>query len=139
MPYRVAKDEQRMHDVGRPEELGYERIDGPLESLFDPAEDGWDRPSIKLNTHPLHPFPDLGPADLLLPSNANKLRFVLDCLAVGLAMALLSYFPLLLISWTQTRDLSSWIYGTMTTVGAGSALLLFVVAITEERRFRAEL
>jgi hypothetical protein len=109
------------------------------DDLFKRGEDGWDRASIKLNTHPLHPFPDIKPADLLLPTAANKTRLVVDCLAVGLAMALLSYFPLLLFAWTQTSDLSSWIYGTMATVGAGSALLLFVVAVTEERRFRASL
>ena len=109
------------------------------DDLFERGEDGWDRASVKLNTHPLHPFPDVKPADLLKPTAANKLKLAIDCLIVGVAMALLSYFPLLMISWTQTEDLSSWIYGTMATVGGGSALLLFVVAVTEERRFRASL
>jgi hypothetical protein len=109
------------------------------DDLFQRGEDGWDRASIKLNTHPLHPFRDVKPADLLKPTAANKVRLAVDCVIVGVAMALLSYFPLLLISYTQTADLSSWIYGTMLTIGSVSALLLFSVAVIEERRFRASL
>jgi hypothetical protein len=103
------------------------------------GEDGFDRASMTLKTHPLHPFPDIKPADLLKPTATNKVRLAVDCVIVGVAMALLSYFPLLMISWTQTADLSSWIYATMATIAGGSALLLFVVAVTEERRFRASL
>jgi hypothetical protein len=66
-------------------------------------------------------------------------RLVVDCLVVGVCMALLSYFPLLLIAFTRTNDISSWIYGTMLTIGSASALLLFSVAVVEERRFRASL
>jgi hypothetical protein len=109
------------------------------DDVFQRGEDGWDRASITLKTHPLHPFPDVKPADLLKPTAANKVRLAVDCVIVGVAMALLSYFPLLLFSYTQTADLSSWIYGTMLTIGSVSALLLFSVAVIEERRFRASL
>jgi hypothetical protein len=103
------------------------------------GEDGWDRASITLKTHPLHPFPDVKPGDLIKPTAANKVRLVVDCLIVGVALALLSYFPLLMIAFTRDDDLSSWIYGTMVTIGSVSALLLFSVAVIEERRFRASL
>jgi hypothetical protein len=103
------------------------------------GEDGFDRASITYRSHPLHPFPDIKPADLLKPTAANKVRLVVDCLIVGVALALLSYFPLLMIAFTRDEDLSSWIYGTMFTIGSVSALLLFSVAVIEERRFRASL
>ncbi len=108
-------------------------------TIFERGEDGWDRASIQLNTHPLHPFPDIKPADLIATTAGNKTRLVVDCLAVGLVMALMTYFPLLLYAVTQTSDLSTFIYTTMAVVGGGTAFLLFVVAVTEERRFRAEL
>ncbi|HET7856040.1 MAG TPA: hypothetical protein VFL41_06240 [Gaiellaceae bacterium] len=108
-------------------------------NLFERGEDGWDRASIQLKTHPLHPFPDVQPADLIVSTAANKVRLAVDCVAVGLGMALFSFFPLLLFALTQTRDLSTVIYGTMTVVGGGTAVLLFIVAVTEERRFRAGL
>jgi hypothetical protein len=109
------------------------------DDLFERGEDGWDRASIKLKTHPLHPFRDVKPSDLLKPTAANKMRLVVDCLIVGVAMALLSYFPLLMIAFTRPDDISTWIYGTMLTIGSLSALLLFSVAVIEERRFRASL
>jgi hypothetical protein len=109
------------------------------DDFFKRGEDCFDRASITLNTHPLHPFPDVKPADLLKPTAANKVRLVVDCLIVGVALALLSYFPLLMIAFTREEDLSSWIYGTMVTIGSVSALLHFSVAVIEERRFRASL
>jgi hypothetical protein len=118
--------------------VSYEGWSGK-DDLFEHGEDGWDRASVKLNTHPLHPFPDVKPTDLLKPTAANKVRLVVDCLIVGVAMALLSYFPLLMIAFTRPDDISSWIYGTMLTIGSVSALLLFSVAVIEERRFRASL
>jgi hypothetical protein len=109
------------------------------DDLFERGEDGWDRASIQLRSHPLHPFPDVKPADLIKPTAANKVRLLVDCVIVGVAMALLSYFPLLMIAFTRPDDISSWVYGTMLTIGSVSALLLFSVAVIEERRFRASL
>jgi hypothetical protein len=98
---------------------------------------GWDRASIQVNTHPLHPMPRVGPLDLLRPTAANKIRLVLDCLAVGVALALLVYFPLMMISFTTTADLSAWIAGTMTVIGGAAAILLFFAALADEREFRS--
>ena len=98
---------------------------------------GWDRASIQVNTHPLHPFPNVSPFDLLRPTAANKLRLVVDCFAVGVALALLVYFPLLMISFTTTADLSAWIAGTMVVIGGTTAILLFFAALADEREFRS--
>jgi hypothetical protein len=99
----------------------------------------WDRASIKVNTHPLHPRPRVRAEDLLLPSATNKFRLVADCLGVGAVMSLLAYFPLLLFALASTSDLSMWILGAMLTVGCVSALLLFAVTLVDERRFREDL
>jgi hypothetical protein len=98
---------------------------------------GWDRASIQVNTHPLHPSPKVGPLDMLRPTAANKVRLVFDCLAVGVALALLVYFPLMMISFTTTADLSAWIAGTMTVIGGAAAILLFFAALADEREFRS--
>jgi predicted lysophospholipase L1 biosynthesis ABC-type transport system permease subunit len=98
---------------------------------------GWDRASIQVNTHPLHPMPRVSPLDLLRPTAANKVRLVLDCLAVGVSLALLVYFPLMMISFTTTTDLSAWIAGAMATIGGAAAILLFFAALADEREFRS--
>jgi hypothetical protein len=98
---------------------------------------GWDRASIQMNTHPLHPSPNVRPLDMIRPTAANRLRLVIDCFAVGVALALLVYFPLLMISFTTTADLSAWIAGTMATIGGAAAVLLFFAALADEREFRS--
>jgi predicted lysophospholipase L1 biosynthesis ABC-type transport system permease subunit len=109
--------------------------DEVLERGNDPK--GWDRASIQINTHPLHRFPNVSPLDLLRPTAANKVRLVLDCLAVGVSLALLVYFPLLMIAFTTTIDLTAWILGTMVTIGGVAAVLLFFAALADEREFRS--
>ena len=108
---------------------------------MDPGEDpkGWDRASIALNTHPLHPSPQISQADLLLPSAGNKVRLVADSITLGLAIALLCYFPLMLVGFTTTSDITGWILGTMVTVAVVTAVSVFVVAIADERDFVASL
>jgi len=125
MPYNVADD-----DDSRP-------VAGFMEGGEDPK--GWDRASITLKTHPLHPFPDVSQADLLLPSAANKLRLVADCITLGGAIALICYFPLMLVGFMTTSDITAWILGTMLAAGLGSAVLIFIIALADEREFRASL
>jgi hypothetical protein len=98
---------------------------------------GWDRASIQMNTHPLHPSPKVGPLDLIRPSATNRMRLVVDCFAVGVALALLVYFPLMMVSFTTTADLTGWIVGTMATIGGAAAVLLFFAALADEREFRS--
>ena len=94
---------------------------GPLERIFGAEGDrkGWGRATIQLLTHPLHRFPRITQADLLLPNRQDPLRLAGDCLAIGLVFALLAYFPLLLVSLAVTADIHLWIAG----VDGGSALL----------------
>jgi hypothetical protein len=117
-----------------------ERLAPTLE-LMKKGQDpkGWDRASIQHRSHPLHPRPNVTPADLILPNALNKVRLVLDCLAIGGATAALLYFPLMLIGFMSTSDQSSLILWTLTIGFALSAIYVFVVAILDERAFRAEL
>jgi hypothetical protein len=118
-----------------------ERSDPPVAGFMEIGDDpkGWDRASISMKTHPLHSFPNVSQADLLLPSAANKVRLVADCAAFGAAFALLVYFPLMMIGFMSTSDQTSLVLGTMLTAGFGSAILVFIVAVADERAFRAEL
>ena len=118
-----------------------ERADLPLGEFMELGAEpkGWDRASITMTTHPLHAFPNVSQADFILPSAANKVRLVADCLTMGVAFALLIYFPLMMIGFMSTNDHTDWILGTMLTVGFGTAILVFIVAIADERAFRAEL
>ncbi len=118
-----------------------ERADPPVAGFMETGDEpkGWDRASITMKTHPLHPFPDVSQADFMLPSAANKLRLVADCLTIGAAFALLVYFPLMMIGFMSTSDQTDWILGTMLTAGLGTAILVFLVAVADERAFRAEL
>ena len=117
-----------------------ERADPPVAGFMELGDEpkGWDRASISMKTHPLHAFPDVSQADFILPSAANKLRLVADCLAMGVAFALLIYFPLMMIGFMSTSDQTGLILGTMLTAGLGTAILVFLVAIADERAFRAE-
>ena len=118
-----------------------ERADLPLGEFMELGAEpkGWDRASISMKTHPLHAFPDVSQADFILPSAANKIRLVVDCLTIGAAFALLIYFPLMMIGFMSTSDQTGLVLGTMLTVGLGTAILVFLVAIADERAFRAEL
>ena len=95
--------------------------------LFEAGDDpkGWDRASLRLNTHPLHPAPRLSQADFLLPEARNLLALLLDSLLLGAALAVLCYFPLLMAS-VMVPHLENWVWGTMGVVGCGSALLALV-------------
>jgi hypothetical protein len=113
----------------------------PTLGFMQQGEDpkGWDRASITLKTHPLHPMPNVTPQDLILPNALNKTRLVLDCLAIGGATAALVYFPLMLIGFMSTSDQSSLIFWSLAIAFAVTAVYVFVVAILDERAFRAEL
>jgi hypothetical protein len=100
---------------------------GPLERLFGAEGDrkGWGRATIRLLTHPLHRFPSVTQADLLLPNRQNPLRLAGDCLAIGLVVALLAYFPLLLVALAVTADLNLWIAGADGAAALAAALYVF--------------
>jgi len=87
---------------------------------------GWGRATIRLLTHPLHPFPKIESADLLLPDRQGSLRLAGDCAIAAVAFALLAYFPLLLVALATPRHLGSWFWWTTVAVGvAGGAYVYF--------------
>ena len=100
---------------------------GPLERIFgsEGESKGWGRATIRLLTHPLHPFPKVTQADLLVPERQDPLRLAGDCVVIGAAFAVLAYFPLLLVSLAVTADLRAWILGTMSAVGLSAAVYVF--------------
>jgi hypothetical protein len=102
----------------------------PGSDLFDRAEDpkGWDRASIRVNTHPLHRLPRVTQADLLLPRHADRLRLAGDAIVFGACLGLLCFFPLWIADVMADGRIANWVWGTMLTVGVLGAVLLFVAS-----------
>jgi hypothetical protein len=112
------------------------RPGGPLERIFGSEGDpkGWGRATIKLLTHPLHRFPRVTQADLLLPNRQDPLRLAGDCILIGAIFALFAYFPLLLVGLAITVDIRGWILGAMGVVGLSTALYVFWRARSPDTR-----
>jgi hypothetical protein len=116
--------ESRDEEIVRP----YVEPGSPLERIFGADDDpkGWGRATIKLLTHPLHRLPRVTQADLLLPNGQNPLRLAADCIAIGVILAVLTFFPLLLVALATTADLRAWIVGAMGVAGfLGGAYVFF--------------
>jgi hypothetical protein len=139
MAEKPAPDEHPLADLFRKDKPELPSLPVPefMETGQDPK--GWDRASIALKTHPLHPFPRVTQEDFILPRALNKVKLVADALAIGASMAALAYFPLMLVGFMSTRDMTELIVGTLMTVALGTAALVCAYAIMDERAFRAEL
>jgi hypothetical protein len=124
------QDEQNLDAFARPAVAAGDPARQPMRKLFDAADDpkGWDRASLRLNTHPLHPVRRLTQSDFLLPRASTALRLVGDSVVLGGSLALLFYFPLLLVSFMVTADISAWLYGAMGTIAAAGAALVVASA-----------
>jgi hypothetical protein len=97
---------------------------------------GWDRASLDLNTHPLHPFPNVTRSDLMIPSAADRLALLAACLACGACIAVLwVYFPLFFIQIVADVELGAWVWISMVAAAAASGLLLFLYASAREQRY----
>jgi hypothetical protein len=127
------QDEQDLDAFVRPSVPPGDPARQPLRKLFDPADDpkGWDRASLRLNTHPLHPVRRLSQTDFLLPSATNLLKLLGDSAIFGATLAVLSYFPLWMTDIMVQSDLSTWVWGTMATVAGGGAGLVLLAAWAE--------
>lgn len=124
--------------VGRPE---FERIDethaGTLDSGNDPR--GWDRASIRLNTHPLHPFSGISSEDFLITPAEYRLKLVGDCVVVAVAMAGLCFFPLWIANVLMGGSMGNWFWAAMAAVGATSGIALFFLAPVSDRKYMEKL
>jgi hypothetical protein len=115
---------RRLDWGGRPDPDVFERRDDPK---------GWDRASITFRTHPLHRFPRVTQADLILPSAGDWLRLAGDCLVFGACVGLIMFFPFWIADVMANGGLANWVWGTMAVVGVLSAVFLFVVASRNKR------
>jgi hypothetical protein len=123
------QDEQDLAEFARPSVPSGEAAREPMRKLFDAGDDpkGWDRASLRLNTHPLHATPRLSQADFLLPKATETLKLLGESALLGGAFAVLCYFPLLIVS-VIVPHFQNWVWGTMGAVGCGTALLTLVSA-----------
>ena len=94
MPYPTPEQE-RANDHANPRPPS-ERVDEVVLPAMEPGDDpkGWDRASIKLFTHPLHPRPRLTQDDLLWPSHTDRLRALGDAAIFAACIVGLAFFPL---------------------------------------------
>ncbi|HEV8603338.1 MAG TPA: hypothetical protein VGQ68_08095 [Gaiellaceae bacterium] len=106
--------------------------------LYDPASEpkGWQRLSIKMRTHPLHPLPDIGQPDLLLPTGADRLLLLGACLVCGACLSVFwVYLPLFMVTVLADVSLGSWLWLSMGGMTLASGLLLFSLAVGRERKY----
>jgi hypothetical protein len=100
----------------------------------------WDSPSLEMNTHPLHPFPDVDQRDLLVPSGLDRLILLTACLVCGACIAVLwVWFPAFIVSVMVNYQLGAWLWGSMLAVALGVGMLLFVIAAGHERHYPDEI
>jgi hypothetical protein len=102
----------------------------PLKKMFEPGEDpkGWDRASLRLNTHPLHPRRRLEQKDFVLPRGGDALKTLGDALTFGAVLAALAYFPLWMADILVASNIDGWIVGVMAAVALGGMMLVFLAA-----------
>ena len=111
-------EEKRENEVGRLPHA--DRLDEPIRDVMESGEEpkSWDRASIKLFTHPLHPRPRLTSDDLVFPRHADRLRALGDAAIFAACVIGLAFFPLY-IAYILVPGLSHW-YWTVAP-GAGIA------------------
>ena len=116
MPYPTP-EEERESEVGSPAPPP-DRLDEPAVGAMDPGNEPktWDRASIKLFTHPLHPRPRLTGEDLLFPKHADRLRALGDATVFAACVIGLAFFPLY-IAYIVVPGLSHWYWTS--ALGAG--------------------
>lgn len=105
-----------------------------MRKMFEPGDDpkGWDRASLRLNSHPLHPVRRLSQTDFLLPRATSLAKLLGDSVIFGAALAGLFYFPLLMVRMVVPKS-TTWIVATVAAIGAAGALLVLVSAWIAER------
>lgn len=112
----------------------------PLVRTYDPdVAKGWERPSIDLNTRPVHVQRDIRREDLLAPANDRLALLAAACLLCGVMLSVLYvFFPLLLITFVGF-DLGGWLLGLVLAGAVASAIALFVSELRARRDFLNEL
>jgi hypothetical protein len=95
---------------------------------------GWDRASLEMKTHPLHPFPDVTRRDLLIPSSLDRLALFAACLVCGICLSVFwIYLPAFLITPFVGR-LGGWFWGAMVVTALAAALVLYAFGRVDEVR-----
>jgi hypothetical protein len=123
--------------VGSPSEERTRPFGPRLSREDDPK--GWDRTSIATNSHPLHPWPRVTQADLILPSGDHLLKLAGDCVVFGTCMALLAFFPLWMMDVMANGAWANWVWGSMAAVAVVSGVTLFIAAPRSDRRYLEKL
>jgi len=138
MPTNVRHDPVEWWRSYRPEQE--EKAGRP--ELFDPERQPkrWNRASLDLNTHPLHPFPNVRQRDLLVPLHADRLKLFGACLVCGAGLSVLwVYFPLMFVAIPLNANLGFWPWVAM---GAFTALItigLYLYASAREKHYAESL
>jgi hypothetical protein len=98
------------------------------------AAKGWNRASLEMNTHPLHPFPSVTRRDLLIPSSLDRIVLLGACLVCGICLSVFwVYLPAFLIT-PFVGQLDGWLWGTMLLVALGAALVLYALGRKSEQQ-----
>jgi hypothetical protein len=95
---------------------------------------GWDRASIVMKTHPLHPFPNVTRRDLLIPTSADRLVLLGACSVCGICLSVFwVYLPAFLIT-PFVGPLDGWLWAAMALVAIATTCVLYTLGRTEEEK-----
>ena len=95
---------------------------------------GWERASLEMKTHPLHPFPDVTRRDLLIPSSLDRLVLLAACLVCGVCVSVFwVYLPAFLIT-PFVGQLDGWLWSAMAVVAVVSTVVLYALGRTHDQR-----
>jgi hypothetical protein len=93
---------------------------------------GWNRASIVMKTHPLHPFPDVTRRDLLIPTSVDRVVLLGACLVCGICLSVFwVYLPAFLIT-PFVGQLDGWLWATMAVVALASTFVLYALGRSHE-------
>ena len=107
--------------------------------------DLWDRPSLDVNVRPNKVVRKIGRPDLLIPTGPSKTKMLAVTCFLGLVMAVLYVFPLLLIVAILVSDggaSATWFWASLSAALIFFWLALFVAAVYEsaaDRRYAEKL
>jgi hypothetical protein len=111
---------------------------GNQPDLFEPERQPkrWNRASLDMKTHPLHPFPNVRQRDLLVPLHADRLKLFGACLVCGAGLSVLwVYLPLMLIGIPLGNDFGIWKWVGMGAFAAAVTVALFLYASAKEAHY----
>jgi hypothetical protein len=120
------------------------RMKDPRTVDWSRDRDLWDRPSLDMNVRPNKVVRNIGRPDLLIPMGPSKPKMLVVTCFLGIVIAMLYVFPVLLIVAILASDglSATWVWATLSAASIFFWVALFASAVNEsaaDRRYAEKL